>query len=390
MIPLGFLIFMLFGVPVVYADIFDPQRQELTSAIAGPYHFRDENVQSKVSRRIDLDKSVEHEIRNTLRGYNSDTLRKMVNGSPMMVLQYGSPAHADLLKHFHTIAYLKLGMMYTDLRDLEKSSGGDLDILKDESEIECMKDKIGKGEFKTDFIGLMNSCRQGGAGVFAGLNYPDSRKEVNVFEKVLDHFNIRGEAKQALLEILPRWKISPKGYAIDGPVKRIGGLLADQRKEITEALNNMLKEYQREKTLTESDLQFFSMPGHIFKEQNVRDLLMLDDQDRQEASSNLIEQMALAKTIDQYDRAIEYLSRSLIHPSMEEGYKQIVRQGIGFLEYEKISLEDKRGQLNQYATAIRSLLDRSEAEKLNMIAEGEAAKKRKDFRENFAWMEHGQ
>ncbi len=367
------LVLMVLCSSPLHADIFKPDERSLTSIFTSPYNFNYETVQRKVSRRLDTDKGIAHQVKTMFSKYNVDELMRSVQSSRMMFWQYSSPAAADLFKHYHTIAYLRSGIFHDDLMGLEKGLQVDMDHLRDQSEMGCIQDKLAGGSFEGDMVDLMISCRDvklNNSGVFAHLNYPNGSKVINVFEKVLNRQGVRGEKRQAMLDILPKWEINPDGYEIQGPIKRIGLVLSENRKELAEKMDEVLKEYMQEKMVSNEALTTLSLPEIPFTEQDVRDLLMLDPKERQQLEIGLVESLAVSRTRDQYNVAIEWLRRASTHPSLEEAYKNIVRQGMDFLEHEKFSLADKKDELGQHIVSTGHLLDSSERERLKIVGEG--------------------
>jgi hypothetical protein len=355
--------------------------QSFTSVFSRAFDFGNETVKRKVSRQVDLDKSITHQIRTMLSQYNMNTLINSVNRSPLMLFQYSSPAAADVFKHYHTIAHLKLAMHYSDLKDLEKGQQADLDYLRDQAEIECIKEKLSRGSFEGDLIDLMVNCRDiklNKSGVFAHLNYSHGQRTINIFEKVFNRLNFRGEEKKAILEILPKWEINPDGYHMQGPSKRIGQVLSENHQKFMDQLEDVLKEYRQEKTVSADSLIDFSMPGISFTEQYIRDLLAIDENERLILINHLAAQLAFVKTIRDYDLAIEWSRRALTHPSIEEAYKNVVRKGVIFLKQEEVSLKLNRQQLNQHDSVTKSLLGVASTEKLNSIVDTEHAKQGKE------------
>ena len=388
-----FLLICVFSPMLANADVFKINDDgaldaNFTSMFKDPFDYGSEQVKRKASRQINFDKSIAHQVSDDLPKAQYDMTKFMnsVRNSPLMLLQYSSPAAADLFKHYQTIAHLKLGMFYSDFKDLEKGLQVDLDYLRDQAEVECVKSKLAGGDFEGDAIDVMLSCRDGKSsasnGVFASLNYPDLKRTINVFEKVLNRLSIRGEQKDDMLTILPKWEINPDGYKVQGALKRIGHVFADNRQRMMDQMDEVIKGYAQEKTADQEALNGLSLPGSSFTEQNIRDLLSLREDERKRLISRWASQLAFTQTIDRYDQTIEVLKHALTHPLLEEAYKNIVSKGVDFLHQEKASLDREHQDIIKYADNMKYLLDAGEKERLEAIADINKMRSARDSKEN--------
>ncbi len=338
---------------------------DLTSSFSGPFEFRSVKVKKKASRQVDLQASIPRQISSMFKTTDLNALMGQVQASPLMLWQYSSPAAVDLLKHYHTIAHFKLAMMYTDLKDLEKGLAVDLDFLRDQAEMDCIKEKLTRGNFELDAVDLMHSCRNSDRPVFADLNFAG----FEVFERVVNRFNLRGKAKEDMLQILPKWQLGTDQYDIFGPSKRIGQVFAELRKEFLQHLSDLVQEYRHSKTSSEEAREDFALPGIPFTEQNVRDLSAMPQEQQWMLMGQLASQRAYLKTTEVYDTAIEWLRRTLHQPTLEEAYKNVVRKGVAFLEEERSSLEEQRRRARATAGSRHAMHDAIQAEKMHTVLE---------------------
>jgi len=120
-------------------------------------------------------------------------------------------------------------------------------------------------------------------------------------------------------------------------------------------------------SIDSGDLQEMSLPGLPLTEQILRDWLTLDAPQTDLVLGKIASQLAYLKTMEQYDTALEFLNRALIHPSIKEAYKMIARQALEFIVREKNSLESYRGYLGGYATVLSAVADVSEKRRLEII-----------------------
>jgi hypothetical protein len=354
---------------------------DLTSASTNTFNFGRADVPAKVSTQIDFNKTIAHQVQDM----TAMSIQQVSETSPLMLYQYSSPAGADLWKYYNTLAYLKLNIFYKDLRDLENGLDLDLNSWRDQSQIECLKSKLahkkanGLSEYDGDLIDLMVSCRDqklSSNAPFGYLKY-SSGSSMNIFEKITNKFNYRGDKKDELLEILPQWQIDPKGFNISHPQKLIGEVLAVNRQDFIDQLNTLLDNYHRDKAVNAEALENFNLPGVPFTEQNVRNLFLMSSDQRMLAVSHIASQAALVKTMGRYEQSIEWLQRALSHPSLEEPYKEIIRKGIDFLKQETASLTQQGAQLKEYAHVMGSLLDAGDQERLKIIADLQITKQGK-------------
>ncbi len=342
------------------ADIFtsDQPDQQLTSVYKVPYHFQENNVRPMISGVLDRNKEIEGSI-NKL---SHAAINKQMINSPLLLWEYSAPAEADTYKHFQTIAYLRYAMDQQRLKDLESNDRGDMNALVKQSLYDCVEEKFFvRHEYRDDIAGLLDSCQSTTA--FKDLNYADS----NVFGKLFNKFNVRGDRKDKMLAILPAWQITKDGITLNGPAKRIGMVFKENHAVYLEAVNTVLDTYKTQKTFDDQQLKGLSLPKRPFTQLEVLFLLSLNDLERTGHIEDIASQLALTQTLDQYNEASEWLHRYSDHPNVEDAYKRIIRKGIDFLEREKVSLNEEILMITSYSKTLGVMRDDAKLEQKNVL-----------------------
>lgn len=361
-----------------------------SSFVPDPFKYEKETLDRRVSEQVNLDRTVVGQVKGMVESSKDDVdvFKGLISDNhPLMLLQYASPSASDLYKYFTTLAHMRVAMAYADLKDKEKALAGDVDYLRDQDDINCLADKIKSNTFKGDFMGALANChdnRLGPVDIFKHLN--DSKVDFNLYEKVLNDVHLKGDRKTEALEILPRWQITSNGYQIFGPQKTIGELIADKRTYYIDKIKDALVAYAEDKEVDHDLLLDLSLPGAPLTGQRIRDLLSLSVEQRDILITHLASELALSETARRYDVTLEYLRRAMVRPITQQAYKKIIVQGIEYLEREKISLDQERSRLRQYAAALSSLIESSDKAKALLIKEDNIEKQHRQFIETATWL----
>ncbi len=286
-------------------------------------------------------------------------LMQSVLRSPLMLFEYSSPAGADLFKHYQIAGNLRLDTFYRQIEDIQRRMGGDLGVLLDQARMDCLQHPKLDGRGKPDLVKTMLFCSQGNR-VFNGSS-------AGILNQVFSRLHVRGEQKDMITAIIPEWTITSDGYRMGGSAKRIGDVFSGVRDGFLEKLRGLVEQYRRRQTVDPDDLREMSLPGLPLTEQSLRDWLTLEASQTDLVLGKIASQLAYIKTMEQYDTALEFLNRALIHPSIKQGYKMIAWQALEFITREKDSLASYRKGLDGYAMALGSAADVSEKRRLEIV-----------------------
>jgi hypothetical protein len=348
----------------VEADIFKENAEDgqLTSIFSGPYNYQRTIIKPMISTAINKDQEIQKSI---------DTLSKEkitldLKNSHLVLLAYGAPAEADAYKHLQTVSYLRFMLDYERLRDLENNDSSELNALRKQAIYDCVQRKFTES-FNNDISGLMDSCRSSVA--FDGLNYADGK---NIYEKLFNKVNLRGQKKEDILSILPVLEIVKGEIILNGPAKRIGHIIQINRDNNRKALNAVLDSYRDRKQVLVDHMKKLSIPGKPFTHAEVLDLLSLEERDRLKHIEKISAQLAISQSIERYSEAIEFLARYTEHPGFEGVYKDILRRAINYLEREKDSLKQKLEDMNDYSTIVSQMAEASDLEQKKTLKDYKA------------------
>ncbi|MDO8675402.1 MAG: hypothetical protein Q7K71_04725 [Candidatus Omnitrophota bacterium] len=339
-----------------YRNGFDDQS---TSALSS-FEYGDQNVPDPPLSAFDFKDDLFNQIWTPLfdRIETEILMQRMIH-SPLMLWQYSSPAGADLFKHYQIAGNLRLDRFYRQMEDIQRRTGGDLGVLSDQARMECLEDPKLDDRGKPDLVKTMLFCSQGRLVFDASF--------ADIMGQVLGRLHVRGERKDMITAIMPKWVITPNGYEMNGPVQRIGNVFSDYRDGILEKLYGLMEQYRRRQSVDPDDLRELSLPGLPLTDQSLRDWLTLEASQADLVLGKIASQLARVKTMEQYDMALEFLNRALIHPSIREGHKMITRQALEFIVREKNSLASYRAGLGGYATVLGSVADVAEKRRLEII-----------------------
>ena len=333
-------------------SVFDSPHDDWNSQIISRFNFKD-NLFNQIKTPFFTPRQ-------------TNQLMEYVKKSPLMLWQYSSPAAADLFKHYQIAGSLRLEMFDRQMQDIQRRMGGDLSIFWDQARMDCLEHPKLDGRGKPDLVKTMLFCSNRKS-IFAGLHFDTGQTSIGVLERILNRLHVQGERRDMILSIVPRWNISPNGYKITDPAKRIGSVFSKNRDGSLEKLRGLMEQYRTRQNVDPDDLWELSLPGLPLTEQSLRDWLTLETSQADLVLGKIASSLAYVKTMEQYDTALEFLNRALIYPSVEEGYKMIARQALEFITREKNSLASYREGLGSYATVLSAVADVSEKRRLEII-----------------------
>ena len=368
----GYLCFIfIFYFSAARADVFQNDKDGQVTSGSGHFKYPDQNVPPHPASRFNFKDNLFNQIQTPFfTPAETRTLMRGVTRSPLMLFQYSSPAGADLFKHYQIAGHLKLDMFYRQLEDIQDRAGGDLGALLDQARMECLKKIKFDGRGKPDLVKTMLACSEHKT-AFADLRLNGSRASGRVLERVFNILRLNAQQKDGILAIVPRWELTPGGYKMDGPSKRIGRVFGENRDAFLEKLRGLIEQYRARKSVGPDDLREISYPGIPLTEQSLRDWLALKPNEGGLVLDKFAAQLAYVKTVGQYDRAAEVLNRVLMYPAIGEGYKMAARQALGFVTREKGSLMSYRGDMGRYAVVLGSASDASEQRRLEILRDME-------------------
>ncbi len=331
---------------------------QLTSALS-PFGYHD-HIPTPLLSTFNFKDNLFNQIRTPLfNRLETQALMQSVLRSPLMLFEYSSPAGADIFKHYQIAGNLRLDMLYRQIEDMQRRMGGDLGVLSDQARMDCLEHPQLDSRGKPDLVKTMLFCSD---------RRPNTgRISAGVLDKVFSRLHVRGEQKDMIAAIIPGWAITPDGYKMNGPAKRIGNVFGDHRDGILEKLHSLMEQYRRRQSVDPDDLQEMSLPGLPLTEQSLRDWLALEAPQADLVLGKVASNLAYIRTVEQYDTALEFLNRALVHPSIKEGYKMIARQALEFIIREKNSLGSYREYLGGYATVLSSVADVLEKRRLEIV-----------------------
>ena len=297
----------------------------------------------------------------------SDMVDDVNSKQSLMFLQYSSPAEADLLKHFHTTALLKMGIRSQQYAQLQNHSKDSMYELAARSKFKCVNDYLNETAGRS-IDQAFESCRR--EAVFKSL-VGRTRVTNGVLRNALWYVAVRGDDANPIISITGDVSLSNSNYVFDGPLNRAGKVLQETRGDNVAKIAQLVQGYLEDRHVDSVDLKALSLPGLELQAYQIRHLAMLEEDRRSIAVAKLASRLAYVKTVQQYNMADEYLRRTLESPNVEGVYKDFIRERRQFLKEEIASLSTQKEFLRDYAQTSVSLIDEADAKRQKIIAQME-------------------
>ncbi len=343
-------------------------------------------IVSKGQNRFDFQNNLASVINAQLDSSDFNGVKNIPAGSRLMLLQYASPAEADLLKHFNTIAHLKLALRYGQYEDLERAEADPMNALRKASEMACLR-----GQGKNNLNTAMAVCKA--ESPFAHLRIPGTKDLIGggffTIQEILRQLGVPKEDIEWIIKSVGDVKITKTTYQLKPPQQQIRHVMADNRKNYLDQLSQLLEEFKTNKTVSQDELDKMSLPGVPLIEAQVRNIAMLDEGERYLAMARLASALAYVKTMDQYADMRRLLDRAREYPGIQNIYKPILQEHSRLAASEMAELESEKERLIQYADTMSFILDAADAERLNAIAETDRITGQNDTRKKTSWMGQG-
>lgn len=305
--------------------------------------------------------------------------KNAVAASPMLLLEYASPTLADLVKHFSTSSNMRLGMLYAQCEDIEKSVGDEMDKLRKKSEKECVS-----AQQNTDLDAAMQQCKSQ-SDPFAYLK--DSKGEyllkggqINVLEDILKKTQMNPDAEKELLKRSPNKVISSANIKNTGAEESIDTVFYNARDGYVTSLHDTFNQYvANPKSVTQDQLDEISMPGVPVTTNTLDSLAMLDKYDRQLKFSQMATSLSYYKTITKYRGYIDKINSTKLTANLDDNENKYLDSLTKFYEDSIKTMQTNLAMRKDHASILQDTITEAEQRKLRAISQLNTSDKYKEI-----------
>ncbi|MBF0387715.1 MAG: hypothetical protein HQL20_07655 [Candidatus Omnitrophica bacterium] len=292
----------------------------------------------------------------------------------LLLLEYSSPALADVIKHYRVMTAQRLALDEQRLADIEKSTETPLDRMSRLSERACLRGKAGEG-----LVSAMQACKAS-AQPFDALplvngqgSLADGRRNIHV---VRDSLALLGFAEK---------NTADKVAALSGDVIITDD---DYRQVLAKETFTSRVEYYRAKSAgiwqdsmedlangakVPQGLPELSLPGVPMTQVVLNGVMVLDAPSRAVVIAKLSSFWARAQTVQEYTDALMYLEYARQLPQLPGEFAAILTARA---EYIKALLDraDSAGSLSEgYRTMLAGLMNDADHARAGLLASGTSA-----------------
>ncbi len=298
----------------------------------------------------------------------NDALRK-IQSSPLMTLQYTSPAQMDLYKFVITNANLRLLLRYLQYQDLEDSLKDPLIMLRKQAEMDCLR-RSGERNIDQAFMKCLNFNNQPALATLNDINDGSGymRNQVDIIEALINRIMKKSEDWQEVKDLVPRYLVSPNEMSYVVPQLSINQFFNQEKMRIQVQIEQLIKKIEVNQEIDKEKLKSISSSAIPITEKLIRQYQLLNTDDRIIALVKLASRQAYVKTISIYQKIQDSLMMVLRHPQIEAGLKIYVQLALDEIKVTVTSFEQGQNQLYQTQAHMARLLDQLDEERLKRIA----------------------
>jgi len=295
--------------------------------------------------------------------------QQAVAASPMLLLEYASPTLADLLKHFNNITNLRLGMLYAQCEDIEQAVGDRLTKLRKESERECIEQAAGG-----DIDQTLKTCKQQ-KDPFSFLKDKDGLPlklggEISIVKDALERITLKDEEKEKMEKRIPEVKVTAAGVETINPEQEIEHVIAEKRKNYFNSLIEIYTRYANDPdSVSQADLDSISIPGVPITYAMLKDLSMLDKNDRLLKFAQIASSLASYNTVAEYENHILVLSKTVLDPRTQDFEREELLNNIEYLQTAIKRVEGNQILRDKHADILKDSISEADRRRLRALGE---------------------
>lgn len=288
--------------------------------------------------------------------------------APMLLLEYASPTLADIVKHFNTMANMRLGLRYTQCEDIERAAGEYIDKLRKKSESDCIKEKVAQG---LDIDSALKACKEG-KDPFGFLKDAEgiplsSGGKIDILADIFKKINMPSERKDFVKSVVGETTITSSQIESNKGEKSIYKVNEEFREETSGKLFSLVDEYLNSKSVSSESLKELSLPNNPVTEEQIRNIALMPKAKQHIAIAKIASDIAFFKTIGKYRQAMEDLLEAMRAPGLDDVQRDVLERDYNYLKEKLERFKEERQIYKDYNEAMTGILSESEKEKLNAI-----------------------
>jgi hypothetical protein len=312
---------------------------------------------------FDLDKSLRKELsKDEFTGPEIIQMTSRYRGlsqNQLMLLQYSSPAAADLFKYNHTTALLKMGIRSEQYNHLQNQTEDSINQLISRSQLVCINKRL-QSNPDVSLDDAFKYCQ--GRDVLESI----AENEKKIIRYSLNLISTPREIRDDILELTGEITLKDNDYNFEAPLKRIGRVLKEESIEFMSKLSSLMDHFKEDQTLSQDEMQELSMPGLEMQDSIIRNIALMHLNEQRIALASLATNLGYVKTLSKYKRADEFLRRALENPNVDASFKAIIKDRRVFIKEEIESLDWQADLLEKYNHEMTTLINIADKERLKV------------------------
>jgi hypothetical protein len=254
---------------------------------------------------------------------NMTSFSPVLSGNGLLLMSYASPAMADILKHYRSLALTRMNMEYARSAQKESLSSGTLELFYRASLDACLYQQRERG-----FLGGLEVCRKepplGHIKDPTGQFVTTQRPWATLMD-TLTRVGLNNRAARLAVAIAGDVIIDPQGINEPSPTRTFFTETEARAKEQMADWTKMLKKFFETKRVSDIELDMLSWPGFQVTQSTVNDLLTLKETQRALFISRMVQLSASEDVKNDLQSALAALDRGIARCGANEAFKGILK-----------------------------------------------------------------
>lgn len=302
----------------------------------------------------DMDKSLDIYLREQLQK-DRDYKNLVALNHPLLLLEYSSPVLADVVKHYRSTSYARLGIEQARLSGIDRSTEGHRERLGRQSERECLKRNESRG-----LVAAMRVCHEGVKPLafltgMEGSTLEDGRRNIHVVREALARLGFDKARVERIVDLTGDEILSNDRYEQHLPVMTFERKVIYARQTFIRQWQEAAEKFHASGRGTPASLEGLSLPGVPVTARVLADLDLLDEDEREIAVFKLASWQAFVQTGRVYRQAAGYLELCLEDPALSSEFRRILAGKKSFLLGTLATAEKDREDLVPYKDLVASV-----------------------------------
>ena len=294
----------------------------------------------------------------------------------LLLLEYSSPALADVIKHYRVMTAQRVGLEQQRLAEIERRVQGPLDRLRSVSERECLHEKQGMGLVKA-----MEECKKSSQ-PFDALpllngqgSLSDGRRNIHV---VRDALALLEFSEKDLVDKVPALCgdviISDDDYREILAKETFAGRIEYYYQKSIRKWKEVLDQYARGTEISQH-MSEISLPGVPVTDVIVKGLLVLNGAAQTGQIAKLSAYWARVQTHKEYGDALLYLDHARRLPNLSVEFRNILSARGDYLKEVMRRAGNREYEIDAYRAMLAGLLNDADIARAGLLADNASQRK---------------